>query len=80
MKDLPTPVTVQSVQAKGNKFLFGIFQLNTLNLDGDDGVKNFWFSSNILNLYETCDYVEARPTLSGYNETVMKNALAFYQN
>lgn len=70
---------MQSVQVKGNKFLFGVFQLNTLDLDGEQGTKNFWFSTPSQDLYNLCSYVEARPTLSGFNPGVLKNALAFYQ-
>lgn len=80
MKDLPSPITVQSVQVNGNKFQFGVFQLNTLNLDGTEGVKNYWFSNPIQDLYDVCAYLEARPKLSGYNPSVLKNALAFYKN
>lgn len=78
--ELPEPITVQSVHIKKAKFQFGVFQLNTLNLNGDDGLKNFWFSSPPIDLYETCAYEEARPRLAGYNPDVLKHVLAFYQN
>lgn len=80
IKELPDSITVQCVQVRGNKFQFGVFQLNTLDLDGTDGVKNYWFSTPIQDLYDACAYLEARPTLAGYNSSVLKNALAFYKN
>lgn len=46
MKDLSSPVVVQAIQCCANSFDFVVFQLNSLNLDDDEGVKNFvWVES-----------------------------------
>lgn len=80
VKDLPEPITIQCIQTDGQKFHFSIFQLNTLNLDGVDGTKNFWWSSPNMYLYNDLSYIEARPTLSGYNSQVFDTIYAFYKN
>lgn len=80
MKNLPKPIIVQSVQVSGNVFYFGAFQLNTLDLNGTDGIKNYWFNVPAMNLYTKCDYHIARPRLTEYNPDVLKYALAFYKN
>lgn len=63
-----------------NKFYFGVYQLNTLNLDGSDGKKNLWFELPAKSLYEICEYQLCRPVLRGYNDDVLRHAVAFYQN
>ena len=41
--DLPFPLTMQALYFNGKSFWSSSFQLNTLDLDGDSGVKNmFW--------------------------------------
>lgn len=80
VKQLPEPITVQSVQVDGSIFFFGVFQLNTLDLDGTDGLKNVWFSVPQKKLYEHCDYEVARPRLVDYNSDVLRYALGFYKN
>lgn len=80
MKQLPEPITLQCVQIDGNKFYFGVYQLNTLELDGTDGLKNLWFSVPMKEFYESCDYQEARPHLVNYNGDVLRHAIAFYNN
>lgn len=80
VRDLPKPVTVQCVQVYVNRFYFGVYQLNTLNLDGEDGIKNYWFNIPPKLLYTNCEYYESRPVLSNYNNDILRHALAFYQN
>lgn len=77
VKILPQPVTVQCVQTDGRLFHFGIFQLNTLD---DGAIKNIWFQTELLSLFEECRYVEGRPILQGYNSNVVKHLFAFYDN
>lgn len=55
MKQLPKPIVIQSVLNHENRFYFGCFQLNTLDLndsvgtdqklDSTKSAKNFWFHS-----------------------------------
>lgn len=80
MRDLPAPITLQCVQVHLNRFYFGVYQLNTLNLDGTDGTKNYWFNIPPMQLYEKCEYIESRPMLVNYNNDVLRHTLAFYQN
>lgn len=80
VKHLPDPITVQCVQFDGKNFDFSVFQLNTLDIDGVDGVRNFWWSSPSLQLYEIAGYENGRPTLEGYNPEVFKRLFAFYKN
>lgn len=79
VQELPTPVTVQLVQTDGRLFQFGIFQLNTLNLE-KEGVKNVWFKTANIPLFEKCCYEAGRPVLEGYNSDVIKHLFAFYNN
>lgn len=80
VRELPKPVTIQCVQVHVNKFYFGVYQLNTLNLDGRDGEKNYWFELPPMNLYGICEYQLDRPVLRAYNNDVLRHAVAFYQN
>lgn len=77
---MPKPVVVQSVQTDGKSFQFSVFQLNTLELDGSDGLKNIWFSMPKMDLYSECLYKAGRPTLDGYNGNVLKYMQVFYGN
>ncbi|KAJ8926022.1 hypothetical protein NQ315_009877 [Exocentrus adspersus] len=79
VKLLPKPVTVQAVQTDGCFFHFGVFQLNTLDLENGD-VKNVWYQTPLLNLFERCCYDLGRPTLEGYNSEVVKHLYAFYHS
>ncbi|XP_018563370.1 39S ribosomal protein L37, mitochondrial [Anoplophora glabripennis] len=76
---LPKPVTVQSVQTDGQFYHFGVFQLNTLDLEKGD-VKNVWYQTPLLYLYDKCCYVLGKPTLEGYNKEVVKHLYAFYNS
>lgn len=80
VRDLPKPITIQCIHVHVNKFYFGVYQLNTLNLDGSDGNKNYWFSIPPMLLYSNCEYRESRPVLMDYNNDVLRHALAFYQS
>lgn len=41
---LPKPISTQCLLTDGEVFHFGFFQLNTLQMDQEDGVKNLaWF-------------------------------------
>ena len=76
---LPEPVTTQFISTNGKAFYFCAFQLNTLDLDDVDGVKNIvWMSQERQDLYEVCDYVLAMPTLEGYNPNIFKTIAAMY--
>ncbi|KAJ8948101.1 hypothetical protein NQ318_008454 [Aromia moschata] len=79
VKLLPKPVTVQSVQTDGHFYHFGIFQLNTLDLEGGE-TKNIWYQTPLLNLFHNCSYKVGKPVLEGYNEEVVKHLYAFYNN
>ncbi|CAB0030064.1 unnamed protein product [Trichogramma brassicae] len=80
VKELPKPVTVQSVYSNGKDYYFSVYQLNTLNLDGLEGLKNYYWMSSKMSLYETGAFVDGVPTLEGYNPEVFKKILTFYKN
>ena len=74
---LPEPITIHFVNTNGRKFHFSVFQLNTLDLEGE--TKNiFWHDPEIKDLYETCAYINAVPTLEGYDHDVFRTLLAMY--
>uniref|UniRef100_U5EPB1 Large ribosomal subunit protein mL37 n=1 Tax=Corethrella appendiculata TaxID=1370023 RepID=U5EPB1_9DIPT len=80
IKDLPEPIVVQSIQTTGKSFHFGIFQLNTLDLTSESGVKNVWFHKKQMNLFTECEYQVAKPVLNGYNKNVLRHFYVFYKN
>lgn len=79
-KVLEKPIVVQVVQLDSKRIQFGVYQLNTLDLDGSSKVKNYWFSKPAMNLYEDCCYKDGRPSLSSYNFDVFKTMNVFYSN
>ncbi|XP_012276239.1 39S ribosomal protein L37, mitochondrial [Orussus abietinus] len=80
VKELPEPITIQCIQSDGKSFYFSVFQLNTLNLNGVTGTKNFWWCSPKLDLFEKAMYEAGIPTLTGYNPEVFKTMLAFFKH
>lgn len=77
---LPKPIVVQSIETDGQTFHFGVFQLNTLQLDGVDGTKNYWFHLPNVDLFAECGYKVGRPVLEGYNKDCFRYLKAFYGN
>ncbi|XP_042071616.1 39S ribosomal protein L37, mitochondrial [Haplochromis burtoni] len=83
---LDRPVTVQSVGTNGRIFQFMVFQLNTTDLSGDDGIKNqMWLEEDV----ELYDFAKVRPLikkkqvkipagLAGYKPEVFSKFLALY--
>lgn len=80
VKILQEPITVQVVQLDGKRIQFGIFQLNTLDLDEINGPTNYWFRKPEMLLYDECIYKEGRPLLTNYNFDVFKLMSIFYSN
>ena len=75
--DLPEPIAVHFINTNGSKFHFSVFQLNSLDLNGD--IKNiFWHEPVMEEFFDTCDYVSAVPTIQGYNHGVFNKLLAIY--
>jgi len=75
---LPRPITVGMNVLDGQKMFLCLFQLNTLDLDGDEGVKNILWHEDPTPLYEVCDNVLARPTMEGYNGDLYEKLAALY--
>ncbi|XP_059200254.1 39S ribosomal protein L37, mitochondrial [Centropristis striata] len=83
---LDRPITVQSVGSNGRIFQFMVFQLNTTDLSGDDGVKNqVWMEEDV----ELYDFAKVRPYikkkvvkvptgLTGYKPETFTKFLAMY--
>lgn len=80
VKHLPEPITVQCVQSNGQDFHFSVFQLNTLDINKTEGIRNFWWSSPTLQLFEQAGYESGRPIVKAYNPEVIKKLFAFYRN
>ena len=77
--ELPEPVTVHFIHTDGCNFHFSVYQLNTLDLEEEGGKKNiFWHEEDISRLYAECDYVTAKPTVSGYNPEIFSKFAAMY--
>lgn len=83
---LDKPITVQAVGTNGRIFQFLVFQLNTTDLSGDDGIKNqVWLDGD----NELYDFAKVRPLikkkqvkvpagLSGYKPEIFSKFLALY--
>ncbi|XP_008298178.1 39S ribosomal protein L37, mitochondrial-like [Stegastes partitus] len=83
---LDRPITVQAIGTNGRLFQFLVFQLNTTDLSGDDGIKNqLWLEDDV----ELYDFAKIRPYikkkqvrvpagLSGYKPEVFNKFLSLY--
>lgn len=83
---LDRPITVQAVGTNGRIFQFMVFQLNTTDLSGDDGIKNqVWLDEDV----ELYDFAKVRPLikkkqvkvpagLAGYKPEAFSKFLALY--
>ncbi|XP_064540659.1 large ribosomal subunit protein mL37-like [Drosophila montana] len=78
--DLQKPIVVQCVQTDGRVFHFGVFQLNTLNLNSNSTTKNYWFHRQSVELFAECCYKSGRPHIEGYNSEPFYILNAFYHN
>ncbi|XP_045502585.1 39S ribosomal protein L37, mitochondrial [Colias croceus] len=78
VKDLPEPVHVNCIQTDGQNYHFGVFELNTLNVDGVEGTKNVWYCKNDMKLYDSSRYFSGMPSLENYNPKVYGYINAFY--
>ncbi|XP_001662478.2 39S ribosomal protein L37, mitochondrial [Aedes aegypti] len=78
---LPAPIQVQVVQTDSQWFHFGIFQLNTLDLNASGesaGSRNLWFRKPRMDLYSQCGYLVGKPSLVDYNRDVLRHMAVFY--
>lgn len=80
VQELPEPITLQCVHTDSKWFHFSVFQLNSLAGPEDDGKKNVYWQTPLLNIYEKCVFEEGVPVLEGYNPEVFKHFLSFYMN
>lgn len=80
VKELPEPIVVQCVQSDGQDFHFSVYQLNTLDIDGTQGIRNFWWSKPTIKLYQEAKYENGQPCVKECNSEVFKRFLAFYKN
>lgn len=78
VEDLPEPIYVNCIQTDGQKYHFGVFELNTLNVDGVEGTKNVWYCKNDVKLYDRSCYFNGIPVLENYNPKVYGYINAFY--
>ncbi|XP_028026523.1 39S ribosomal protein L37, mitochondrial [Bombyx mandarina] len=80
VKDLPEPIFVNCIQTDGQLYHFGVLQLNTLNVDGNEGIKNVWYCKNNMKLYDSSRYFSGMPVLENYNNKVYGYINAFYNS
>ncbi|CAH0690182.1 unnamed protein product [Spodoptera exigua] len=78
VKDLPEPIYINCIQTDGQKYHFGVLELNTLNVDGTEGTKNVWYCKNNLKLYGSSRYFGGMPVLENYNNKVYGYINALY--
>ncbi|XP_028165329.1 39S ribosomal protein L37, mitochondrial [Ostrinia furnacalis] len=78
VKDLPEPVYINCIQTDGQNYHFGVLELNTLNVDGNEGTKNLWYCKNNMQLYGASKYFGGMPVLENYNPKVYGYINAFY--
>jgi len=82
-KVLPEPISTQCVMTDGDTFHFTCFQLNTLNFETGDGVKNLvWFDEERPLFYRL---MPKRAMLRNtryldYDSDVFRQLVAFYVN
>lgn len=82
---LETPVTIISITNTFNSINYVVFQLNTMDVSKDQGVKNFvWcdteylFSKNFCKPWLEPDKLYKPPTYSDYNPVAFQKFLALY--
>ncbi|XP_014372193.2 39S ribosomal protein L37, mitochondrial [Papilio machaon] len=80
VQELPEPIYVNCIQTDGQKYHFGVFELNTLNVDGIEGTKNVWYCKNDVKLYDRSCYFNGMPVLENYNPKVYGYINAFYNS
>lgn len=80
VKELPEPITLQCVHTNSQWFHFSVFQLNSLAGPEEDGMKNIYWQTPLLNAYKNCVFDEGVPVLEDYNPEVFKHFLSFYMN
>lgn len=74
--DLDEPITVQVVHINRQRYHFGVFQLNTLNLNpatsdaAPTTTRNLFWTQPWETLFDTCKFKVGKPVLEGYNPKV----------
>lgn len=69
---------INCIQTDGKNYHFGVLELNTLNVDGNEGIKNVWYTKNDMKLYDSSRYFSGTPVLENYNPQVYGYINAFY--
>ncbi|KAK6638557.1 hypothetical protein RUM43_006824 [Polyplax serrata] len=77
VEELPEPLVIPVVQSDGQFFDFSLYQLNTLAIDKQSNIKNIFWNSPTIALYEKCQYESGRPVLQGYNSDIINKIISF---
>ncbi|KAG8199240.1 hypothetical protein JTE90_003667 [Oedothorax gibbosus] len=77
VKLLPEPISVQCMYMDIKTFNFIAYQLNTLDLENNEGIKNQMWVDEPAQLYENVSETEL---ITNYNPQVFPKLLAFYLN
>ncbi|XP_050521092.1 39S ribosomal protein L37, mitochondrial [Daktulosphaira vitifoliae] len=80
IENLSEPISLQCIQTNAHWFHFSTFQLNTLCGPEENGKRNAFWQTPLINLYSKCCYEEGIPVLKDYNPDVFKHFLTFYMN
>eukprot|EP00095_Tigriopus_kingsejongensis_P011864 maker-scaffold180_size281610-snap-gene-0.40 protein:Tk11864 transcript:maker-scaffold180_size281610-snap-gene-0.40-mRNA-1 annotation:"39s ribosomal protein mitochondrial" len=75
---LPEPVSVKFIYTNGFRMSFTAFQLNTLDLNDDSGVKNVFWHEPRHEFFTKCEYDQGLPTLEAYNPKTFTTLLGLY--
>lgn len=78
--ELPHPISLQCIQSDTRVFDFIAYQLNTMNHDGTDGIKNCVWVDDSNELFERCEKERLRDHFEGFNNDVVRKFLTFYLN
>jgi len=77
VKTLPEPISIQHVLLEQDHFLFTFFQLNTLDLDSETGIKNLVWTAEKANLFQKILGQPWMPKAIRYDRYVDFDPLAF---
>ncbi|XP_022239104.1 39S ribosomal protein L37, mitochondrial-like isoform X2 [Limulus polyphemus] len=77
VKELTSPVCVQCAYLDGPVWGFLGYQLNTLNINSPEGIKNQVWIDGPYNLYESCDQASG---IQGYNSETFSKFLSLHLN
>ena len=81
VKQLPNPVSTQLLLFDGHgRFQFCVYQLNTLDINTEDGIKNIIWMDPLERLFDVKATKDTLPELEDYNPQIIQKFLAMYSS